>query len=202
MATTDNELNDLIINDISQEEYDNLVATGQVKEGQIYATDGAGGGGSAGGLESVATDRTLKGNGTSDDPLGLSSETITRFEEIEKVIPGHASEDDKLCTYSEMQESVQVVSDELTGLKESIQTKDLTVGTSEGTLNLSITAGVATIATNNGLDIVSQTKFDTAPTTDDTTTWANANDTSLVTKRQVATALSESGDCGLIIRRL
>jgi hypothetical protein len=101
-----------------------------------------------------------------------------------------------------MHDEVQVVSDELTGLRESIQTKDLTVGTSEGTLNLSITAGVATIATNNGLDIVSQTKFDTAPTTDDTTTWANANDTSLVTKRQVATALSESGDCGLIIRRL
>lgn len=157
---------------------------------------------SGGGIANVVHDRTLKGNGTSDDPLGLSSETITRFEDIEKVIPGHASEDDKLCTYGEMQENVQVVRDELTGLKESIQTKDLTVGTSEGTLNLSITAGVATIATNNGLDIVSQTKFDTAPTTDDTTTWANANDTSLVTKRQVATALSESGDCGLIIRRL
>lgn len=130
MATTDNELNDLIINDISQEEYDNLVATGQVQEGQIYATDGAGGGGD----------------------IDIS----------------HIN-------------------------NESVVTKDLTVGTSEGTLNLSITAGVATIATNNGLDIVSQTKFDTAPTTDDTTTWANANDTSLVTKRQVATALSESG---------
>ena len=85
---------------------------------------------------------------------------------------------------------------------ESIQTKDLTVGTDEGTINIGIVARTATIATNTGLDIVSQTKFDTAPTTDDTTTWANANDTSLVTKRQVATALSESGDCGLIIRRL
>lgn len=73
----------------------------------------------------------------------------------------------------------------------SINTKDLTVGTSEGTLNLSITAGVATIATNNGLDIVSQTKFDTAPTTDDNTTYANALDTSLVRKAQVATAISD-----------
>ena len=165
---------------------DNIVISGNV----ISAT-GAGGG--AGGLESVATDETLKGNGTSSAPLGLSSETITRFEDIEKVIPGHASEDNKLCTYEEMHDEVQVVSDKLTGLRESIQTKDLTVGTSEGALNLSITAGVATIATNNGLYIAAQTKFDTAPTTDDTTTWANANDTSLVTKRQVATALSESG---------
>lgn len=73
----------------------------------------------------------------------------------------------------------------------SINTKELTVGTSEGTLNLSITAGVATIATNNGLDIVAQTKFDTAPTTDDNTTYANALDTSLVRKAQVATAISD-----------
>lgn len=174
---------------------DNITIVGNV----ISATGGGGGGG---GIANVVHDRTLKGNGTSSDPLGLSSETITRFEDIEKVIPGTANEDNKLCTYEEMLDNVQVVSDELTGLRESIQTKDLTVGTSEGTLNLSITAGVATIATNNGLDIVSQTKFDTAPTTDDATTWENANDTSLVTKRQVATALSESGDCGLIIRRL
>jgi hypothetical protein len=88
------------------------------------------------------------------------------------------------------------------GVAKNLSVEDLTVSTDEGTLNLSITAGVATIATNNGLDIVSQTKFDTAPTTDDQTTWANANDTSLVTKRQVATALSEYNDCGLIIRRL
>lgn len=47
MATTDNVLSDLIINDMTQEEYDNLVATGQVQEGQIYATDGAGSGGGA-----------------------------------------------------------------------------------------------------------------------------------------------------------
>ena len=66
---------------------------------------------------------------------------------------------------------------------------ELNVQTDEGTLNLSITAGVATIATNNGLDIVSQTKFDTAPTTDDNTTWENALDTSLVRKAQVATAI-------------
>lgn len=66
---------------------------------------------------------------------------------------------------------------------------ELNVQTDEGTLNLSITAGVATIATNNGLDIVSQTKFDTTPTTDDNTTWENALDTSLVRKAQVATAI-------------
>lgn len=179
----------------------NTIALTDEEKAAAQAWLGVSGGG-ASGLESVATDRTLQGDGRSDAPLGLSSVTISRFEDIEKVIPGHASEDNKLCTYEEMHDEFQVVSDELTGLRESIQTKDLTVGTSEGTLNLSITAGVATIATNNGLDIVSQTKFDTAPTTDDATTWANANDTSLVTKRQVAAALSEYGDCGLIIRRL
>lgn len=77
-------------------------------------------------------------------------------------------------------------------IAESVTTKDLTVGTDEGTLNIGITAGVATIATNNGLDIVAQTKFDTAPTTDDNTTYANALDTSLVRKAQVATAISDA----------
>lgn len=78
-------------------------------------------------------------------------------------------------------------------IAESVTTKDLTVGTDEGTLNLSITAGVATIATNNGLDIVSQTKFDTAPTTDDATAWASVNPTALVTKQQVVEGLGEGG---------
>lgn len=78
-------------------------------------------------------------------------------------------------------------------IAESVTTKDLTVSTDEGTLNIGITAGVATIATNNGLDIVSQTKFDTAPTTDDTTAWADVNSTALVTKQQVASALGEAG---------
>lgn len=78
-------------------------------------------------------------------------------------------------------------------IAESVTTKDLTVGTDEGTLNIGVTAGVATIATNNGLDIVSQTKFDTAPTTDDATAWVDVNSTALVTKQQVASALSEAG---------
>lgn len=69
---------------------------------------------------------------------------------------------------------------------------ELTVETPEGALNISVTAGVATIATNNGLDIASQTKFDTAPTTDDNTTWENALDTSLVRKAQVAAAIGSA----------
>lgn len=78
-------------------------------------------------------------------------------------------------------------------IEESVTTKELIVGTEEGTLNIGITAGTATIATNNGLDIVSPTKFDTAPTTDDTTVWADVNATALVTKAQVTTALSTAG---------
>lgn len=79
------------------------------------------------------------------------------------------------------------------GVAKNLSVEELTVGTDEGTLNLSITAGTATIATNNGLDIVAQTKFDTAPTTDDATAWADANPTALVTKQQVVSAISEGG---------
>lgn len=79
------------------------------------------------------------------------------------------------------------------GVAKNLSVEELTVGTDEGTLNLSITAGVATIATNNGLDIVAQTKFDTAPTTDDTTAWTDVNATALVTKQQVTTALAGAG---------
>lgn len=78
-------------------------------------------------------------------------------------------------------------------IAESVTTKDLTVGTDEGTINIGVVAGTATIATNNGLDIVAQTKFDTAPTTDDNTTYADALDTSLVRKAQVAYAIGEMG---------
>lgn len=83
--------------------------------------------------------------------------------------------------------------DEPLGVAKNLEVEELTVGTDEGTLNLSITAGVATIATNNGLDIVSPTKFDKAPTTDDNTTWADALDTSLVRKAQVVTAIAQAG---------
>lgn len=82
--------------------------------------------------------------------------------------------------------------DDPLAVNKNLQVEELSVGTDEGTLNLSITAGVATIATNNGLDIASQTKFDKAPTTDDNTTWADALDTSLVRKAQVATAIASS----------
>lgn len=78
------------------------------------------------------------------------------------------------------------------GVAKNLAVEELTVGTDEGTLNLSITAGTATIATNNGLDIISPTKFDKAPTTDDNTTYANALDVSLMRKAQVATAISDA----------
>lgn len=73
-----------------------------------------------------------------------------------------------------------------------VDVPELTVGTEEGTLNIGVVAGTATIATNNGLDIVAQTKFDTAPTTDDNTTYASALDVSLMRKAQVATAIADA----------
>lgn len=77
-------------------------------------------------------------------------------------------------------------------IENAITTQNLTVGSGEGTLYIGDVAGTATIATNNGLDIAAQTKFDTAPTTDDNTTYANALDTSLVRKAQVAAAIADA----------
>lgn len=74
----------------------------------------------------------------------------------------------------------------------AVNTQNLTVGSGEGTLYIGDVAGTATIATNNGLDIVAKTKFDTAPTTDDNTTYANALDVSLMRKAQVATAIADA----------
>lgn len=82
MATTDNVLSDLIINDLTQEEYDALVASGEVQEGQIYATDGtgsSGGGSTTGGLESVAHDSSLEGAGTTASPLKVASTVIAQI---------------------------------------------------------------------------------------------------------------------------
>ena len=69
---------------------------------------------------------------------------------------------------------------------------ELTVRTAEGEFYVSVVAGVITIATNNGLDFASHVKFDHAPTTDDNTTYADALDTSMVRKAQVATAISDA----------
>lgn len=107
---------------------------------------------------------------------------------IESKIPETASEANQLATKEDLG-AYALVED----IEESVTTKELTVSTEEGTLNIGITAGTATIATNNGLDIVSPTKFDTAPTTDDSTAWADVNATALVTKAQVTTALSTAG---------
>lgn len=139
--------------------------------------------------------------------------------EIEAKIPESASETNQLVTQTdltnkkieimgEVNETVSELQTQITAQATAIEGKvdkagdtmtgtlnvpELNVATDEGTINLSITAGTATIATNNGLDIVAQTKFDTAPTTDDTTAWADVNATALVTKQQVTTALAGAG---------
>lgn len=119
-----------------------------------------------------------------DEEMDIRSDFNESVSELQTQITAQASA---------IANKVDVTGDTMTG---ALNLPELNVATSEGTLNLSITAGVATIATNNGLDIVSQTKFDTAPTTDDSTTWADALDTSLVRKAQVATAIAEAGGGG------
>lgn len=146
----------------------------------------ASGGGGSGGISSVAHDSTLTGAGTDASPLGLST---TIKDEIADKAPKETVEALTEMVNDALVGSVKKSGDTMTG---ALNVPELNVQTSEGTLNLSITAGVATIATNNGLDIVSQTKFDTTPTTDDNTTWENALDTSLVRKAQVAKATADA----------
>lgn len=172
-------------------------------DGQITLTAAPGGG-----LQAVTHNSTLTGAGTDASPLGIASSVLSELADKanQTVVDALASTVSSIQTDYTPKATTTALSNTVSGIQSdyvsktattaqtiasSLQTPELTVGTAEGTLNLSITAGVATIATNNGLDIISQTKFDTLPTTDDTTTWANALDANLVSKAQVASALSE-----------
>lgn len=142
--------------------------------------------GGGGGITNVVHDTTLTGSGTDASPLGLA-ETIK--DEIASKAPTATVEALTQVVNGIIGDYVKKTGDTMTG---ALNVPEFTVSTAEGTLSISIVAGVATIATNNGLDIVAQTKFDTAPTTDDNTTYANALDTSLVRKAQVATAIADA----------
>lgn len=172
-------------------------------DGQITLTAAPGGG-----LQAVSHNSTLTGAGTDASPLGIASSVLSELADKadQTVVDALASTVSSIQTDYTPKATTTALSNTVSGIQSdyvsktaaaaqtivsSLQMPELTVGTAEGTLNLSITAGVATIATNNGLDIISQTKFDTSPTTDDTTTWANALDANLVSKSQVASALSE-----------
>lgn len=74
-------------------------------------------------------------------------------------------------------------------------TDGLTItGGENGGLTVGFAGNTTTIATNDGLDIISETKFDKAVTTDDTTTYTDANLQSFVTKNQVQQAISALSD--------
>lgn len=66
----DVKVTDLVINNISQEKYDELKAAGQLEATQIYLTPTAG---ESGGLTEVTAGEGLKGNGTSDNPLAIDT---------------------------------------------------------------------------------------------------------------------------------
>lgn len=171
-------------------------------DGQITLTAAPGGG-----LQAVAHNSTLTGAGTDSSPLGIASAVLSELADKadQTVVDALASTVSSIQTDYTPKATTTALSNTVSGIQSdyvsktataaqtiasSLQTPELTVGTAEGTLNLSIAAGVATIATNNGLDIISQTKFDTQPTTDDTTTWANATSATLVRKGQVADAVA------------
>ena len=153
-------------------------------DGNIELTTSGGGGG--GGIGSVNHDETLTGNGTDDFPLGLADAIK---DEIADKAPKETVEALTQVINGIIGDYVKKSGDSMTG---GLTLPELTVRTAEGEFYVSVVAGVVTIATNNGLDFASHVKFDTAPTTDDNTTYANALDTSLVCKAQVATAISDA----------
>ena len=153
-------------------------------DGNIELTTSGGGGG--GGISSVAHDETLSGAGIDASPLGLATAIK---DEIADKAPKETVEALTQVINGIIGDYVKKSGDTMTG---ALNVPEITVQTAEGTFTVSVVAGVVTIATNNGLDIVAQTKFDTAPTTDDNTTWANALDTSLVRKAQVTTAIADA----------
>lgn len=150
----------------------------------ISATGGGGGGG---GIANVIHDATLTGSGTNASPLGLA-EAIK--DEIADKAPKETVEALTQIVNGIIGDYVKKSGDTMTG---GLNVPEITVQTTEGTLSISVVAGVPVIASNNGMDIASRVKFDYAPTTDDTTAWADVNSTSLVTKQQVTTALSTAG---------
>lgn len=144
------------------------------------------GGGGAGGITNVVHDTTLTGSGTTESPLGLA-ETIK--DEIASKAPTATVDalttivNDILTTY------LKKTGDTMTG---ALNVPEFTVSTAEGSLSISVVAGVPVIASNNGMDIASRVKFDYTPTTDDNTTYANALEVSLMRKAQVAAAISDA----------
>lgn len=195
----------------------------------ISATGGGGGG--EGGITSVTHNESLTGMGTATSPLGIDTTYLETAISTNAVVTDAKSTANEAYEAVKGKQDIIDSSSYVTAYSvnatadmsaetinatfinatdayfynfhatSSIETPELTVGTDEGTLNLSIAAGTATIATNNGLDIVAQTKFDTAPTTDDTTAWADVNATALVTKAQVTTALGTAGGGTSVIIR-
>lgn len=153
----------------------------------VISATGGGGGGGGGGIANVIHDATLTGSGTNASPLGLA-EAIK--DEIADKAPKETVEALTQIVNGIIGDYVKKSGDTMTG---GLNVPEITVQTTEGTLSISVVAGVPVIASNNGMDIASRVKFDYAPTTDDTTAWADVNSTSLVTKQQVTTALSTAG---------
>lgn len=144
------------------------------------------GGGGGGGIANVIHDATLTGSGTNASPLGLAEaikDEIADKAPTATVDALTAIVNDILTTY------LKKTGDTMTG---ALNVPEFTVSTAEGTLSISVVAGVPVIASNNGMDIASRVKFDYAPTTDDSTTYANALEVSLMRKAQVATAIADA----------
>ena len=142
-----------------------------------------------------------------DDVAGIQAKIPESTSETNPLVNKQQLLDEEMDIRDDLNESISELQTQITAQATAIANKvdlsgdtmtgalnvpEITVQTAEGAFTVSVVAGVVTIATNNGLDIVAQTKFDTAPTTDDNTTWANALDTSLVRKAQVVTAISDA----------
>lgn len=117
---------------------------------------------------------TLSGDGTEDSPLGISDSVMSSI----------SNKAEKADLDGKVSKNGDVMSGKLS-------VPELSVLSEEGELNMSVVAGVPTIASNNGMDVLSPVTFERPTRTNDNTTWDDANDTDLVRKAQVSAALSE-----------
>lgn len=126
----------------------------------------------AGGLSEVLHDDTMTGNGTSASPLSVKTDDFVKKSATE----------------------MQTLSSPLT-IKDEICLTDPDDNIAKH--SLSIVAGVPT-ETAAEMDIIGNRKYDILPTTDDATAYTDLNPKSMITKGQVASAISTKADVSTV----
>ncbi len=149
------------------------------------------------GSHSTLTDRTIADQHPIGSITGLETRLSTNEEDIATLKNDRDDLGDQVHSIQADVNSLKDTSVTLTGeqtlsnksFKDSLKAVgDETIGE---TFEVSFLAGTAQLATNNGLDILSETNFLTNPQTEATTDWDSLAPSELPSKSQVAQAISE-----------